>query len=338
MVKIDGSMGEGGGQVLRTSLALSLVTGVPFRIENIRGGRKKSGLLRQHLTAVSAAAEISGAEVVGAEMGGRDLIFLPGKIKPGEYSFSVGTAGSATLVLQAVLPALITADGKSKLVLEGGTHNPFAPPFDFLEKAFLPCLRRMGSKVVCSLQRPGYYPAGGGRFSVAIEPSAKLTHIEINERGELIRRHARAVVSKLPEHIAQRELETVSRILNWRQDELETERVTKASGPGNVLILETHFEHITEVFTGFGELGVAAEDVAEKTSEEVSRYLASGAPVGKYLADQLLLPMAMAGKGSFRTVAPTRHTFTNIDVVRRFLDIDIQCQKLDDTQWQLIIG
>jgi len=324
--------------VLRTSLALSLVTGLPFRIENIRAGRKNPGLLKQHLTAVRAAVEISDAVVTGAEMGSGELTFIPGKVRTGEYVFSVGTAGSATLVLQTVLPALMTADGKSELILEGGTHNPYAPPFDFLEKAFLPCLRKMGPVVKCKLHRPGYYPAGGGRFSVYIEPAEKLAPIEINERGKLTSRHARAIVSRLPEHIAQRELEAVRRILKWRQDELETERVTNASGPGNALILEIHFEHITEVFTGFGERGVTAEDIAARTSEEVMEYLVSGAPVWKYLADQLLLPMALAGKGLFRTVAATKHTVTNIDVIRRFLDIDIQCQRLDEAQWQIAIG
>jgi RNA 3'-terminal phosphate cyclase (ATP) len=144
MIDIDGSEGEGGGQVLRTSLSLSLVTGSPFRIEKIRAGRKKPGLLRQHLTAVQAAAQIGSAEVEGDELGSREIIFRPATVKPGRYTFSVGTAGSAGLVLQTVLPPLLLASGPSELTLEGGTHNPWAPPFDFLSRAFFPLLRRMG--------------------------------------------------------------------------------------------------------------------------------------------------------------------------------------------------
>lgn len=152
---------EGGGQILRTALSLSIVTGESFRIEKIRAGRKKPGLLRQHLTAVQAAAKISGAKIEGADLGSQQLTFKPGKVQPGDYSFAVGTAGSATLVLQTILPALIIGSKPSTLTLEGGTHNPHAPPFDFLQKTFLPILNKMGSKVSAKLERPGFYPAGG---------------------------------------------------------------------------------------------------------------------------------------------------------------------------------
>jgi RNA 3'-terminal phosphate cyclase (ATP) len=161
MLTIDGSQSEGGGQVLRSSLALSLVTGRPFAIENIRAGRKKPGLLRQHLTAVLAAAEVSAAEVEGAALASRRLLFRPGRVRAGDYAFRVGTAGSATLVLQTVLPALLLAEGESTLTLEGGTHNPMAPPVDFLENAYLPLVNRLGPRVKVQLVRPGFYPAGG---------------------------------------------------------------------------------------------------------------------------------------------------------------------------------
>ena len=172
MLTINGSQGEGGGQILRTALAMSLVTGKPFRIVRIRAGRKKPGLLRQHLTAVQAAAQIGQATVEGAAIGSQELTFTPGEIRPGEYRFAVGTAGSATLVLQAVLPALLTAPGLSVLTLEGGTHNPFAPPFDFLHRSYLPLVNRMGPTVEARLERPGFYPAGGGKFVVTVEPAA----------------------------------------------------------------------------------------------------------------------------------------------------------------------
>src|SRR5688572_17114432 len=174
MLIIDGSFGEGGGQILRTSLALSLITGRPFRIEKIRANREKPGLMRQHLTAVKAAGKIGQAEVEGAFIGAKELTFAPGEVVPGDYSFAVGTAGSATLVLQTVLPALITASKPSTLRLEGGTHNPYAPPFDFLARVFLPIVNRMGPNIEATLLRPGFYPAGGGKVNFTIEPAEKL--------------------------------------------------------------------------------------------------------------------------------------------------------------------
>ena len=180
MLTIDGSFGEGGGQILRTALALSLVTGKPFRIDNIRAGRKNPGLLRQHLTAVNAATEISHAEVTGAVIGSRELTFAPGSVESGDYAFAVGTAGSTTLVLQTVLPALLIANGKSQLILEGGTHNPFAPPFDFLEQAFLPLVNRMGPRVTAELERPGLL-SGGRRADAGDRSSlpANLNHLDL---------------------------------------------------------------------------------------------------------------------------------------------------------------
>src|SRR5437867_958993 len=164
MLLIDGSQGEGGGQILRTALGLSLVTGTPIRIEKIRAGRAKPGLLRQHLTAVNAATAIGAVDVEGATLGSQELTFRPGTVKPGEYRFAVGTAGSTGLVLQTVLPPLLTAPGPSTLTLEGGTHNPTAPPFDFLARAFLPLISRMGPSATARLERPGFYPAGGGQM------------------------------------------------------------------------------------------------------------------------------------------------------------------------------
>ena len=204
-ITIDGSEGEGGGQILRTALALSLVTGRPFRIDGIRAGRRKPGLMRQHLTAVQGAAQVSGARVSGGDLGSRTLSFEPSQVRGGEYRLAVGTAGSATLVLQTVLPALLLAREPSRLTLEGGTHNPYAPPFDFLARTFLPILRRMGASIDVRLEMHGFYPAGGGRFAVAIEPCAALGRLSLLERGAT-RVTARAIVASLPETIAKREL------------------------------------------------------------------------------------------------------------------------------------
>ena len=230
LLTIDGSQGEGGGQVLRSSLALSLVTGRPFVIENIRAQRQKPGLMRQHLTAATAAAEVGRAEMQGAEIGSSRLVFCPGRVEPGNYTFSVGTAGSATLVLQTVLPALLAAEGESNLVLEGGTHNPMAPPFDFLAKAYLPLVNRMGPVVEAQLLLPGFYPAGGGRVAVRILPSRQFRRLEMLERGEIAARRVWALLANLPRHIGERECRTIAEKTGWDQSCFAVEQVTGSAG------------------------------------------------------------------------------------------------------------
>jgi RNA 3'-terminal phosphate cyclase (ATP) len=215
LLTIDGSQGEGGGQILRSALALSLVTGRPFRIFHLRAGRARPGLLRQHLCAVRAAAEIGGAVVTGADLGSSELVFEPHTVRSGSYTFAVGSAGSATLVFQTVLPALMLAEETSTLELEGGTHNPAAPPYDFIARAFLPLLGQMGPRVSVTLERPGFYPAGGGRFVATIEPTLKLTPIDLEERGALLSRSASATVAALPRRIAERELARLAERLDW---------------------------------------------------------------------------------------------------------------------------
>jgi RNA 3'-terminal phosphate cyclase (ATP) len=336
-ISIDGSRGEGGGQILRTSLALSLVTGRPVTIGGIRAGRAKPGLMRQHLTAVNAAVEISGAQAAGAAVGSRTLSFAPGAVRAGEYRFSVGTAGSATLVLQTILPALLLADGPTTLVLEGGTHNPWAPPFDFLQEAYLPLINRMGPQVTAELDQAGFYPAGGGRFRVQIQPARELAGFDLCDRGEFVSRQARVLLSKLPEHIAHRELETVRDKLGW--DEATCAIVpVRSVGPGNALVLTINSEHVTEVFCGFGREGVAAEHVARDVVKEVRTYLKANVPVGPYLADQLMLPLGISAMvrdtssqtprgGTYRTVSLTRHSTTHIDLLREFLAVRIDVEK-----------
>lgn len=335
MIVIDGSQGEGGGQILRSSLALSLVTGRPFRIEKIRAGRKKPGLMRQHLTAVEAAAAIGQAEVEGAGIGSQLLVFTPKAINAGKYHFAVGTAGSCTLVLQTILPALLTADAPSEVILEGGTHNPFAPPFDFLAKAFLPLIGRMGPKVSADLHRPGFYPAGGGKFTVSIEPATGLQRLDLLERGAVIKHAARAMVARLPRQIGERELKVVRDRLGWSEACCHVEEAGSSPGPGNILCVEVESEYCTEVFTGFGEVGVRAEKVAKDTVQQVEEYLSAAVPVGPYLADQLLLPMAMAGGGSFRTLSPTRHMTTNAEVIRLFLPVEVEMRQHAPNDWEI---
>jgi RNA 3'-terminal phosphate cyclase (ATP) len=329
LISIDGSQGEGGGQILRSALALSLATGKPFRIERVRAGRDKPGLMRQHLTCVTAACEISDAEAEGDSIGSQTLTFAPGRVKAGAYRFAVGTAGSATLVLQTVLPALMLAEGESVLSLEGGTHNPWAPPFDFLQKSFLPLLGRMGPQVEARLVRPGFYPAGGGAFEVKIRPVPKLAPLSLIERGPFVRRLARACVANLPTSIAKRELVALAKALGLGRDEQCVEEAQGSVGPGNVVMVELESKALVEVVTGFGERGVSAERVAANVAAEARELMASPAPVGRHLADQLLLPCGLCGEGRFRTVAITRHTTTNIDVVTRFLPVRFDITRIE---------
>lgn len=338
VVELDGSQGEGGGQILRSALTLSLVTGKPFHVRNIRAGRKKPGVLRQHLTALQAATEVGSARVKGAALGSAELSFEPETTRSGTFHFSVGTAGSTTLVLQTVLPALVIADGPSTMTLEGGTHNPFAPPFDFLDRVLLPTLGRMGAQVTAKLERPGFYPAGGGRLTVEIHPTPKLARIDLLTRGEILSRRATACVSNLRKSIAEREVKAVGEGLSWKPEWLQVEQIRNATGPGNVLTVEIESEQVTELFTGFGRKEATAEQVAREVVREVREYLAAGVPVGSHLADQLLVPMAVAGGGSFRTVAPTSHTLTNIEIVRSFLDVDIKVEKEDRSVWRVDVN
>jgi RNA 3'-terminal phosphate cyclase (ATP) len=338
MITIDGSEGEGGGQILRTSLALSLVTGQPFRMDRIRAKRQKPGLLRQHLTAVEAAKTVGCADVTGETMNSQVLEFRPGPVTPGNYRFAVGTAGSGTLVLQTVLPSLLTASGPSTLTLEGGTHNPLAPPFDFLARSFMQLIHRMGPTVELELRRPGFFPAGGGRFHARIEPVKRLSHLVLTERGAIQRRRAQVWLSKLSSEVAERELAVVREELRWRVEECEVEVVAHPKGPGNALVLEIESEHVTGIFTGFGDRGRPAEDVAREAIEAAKVWLEADVPVDEYLADQLLLPMALAGGGSFRTTKPSLHSTTNAAVIQRFLPVPIEFRQESDLAWSIMVG
>ncbi|MCW2392431.1 RNA 3'-terminal phosphate cyclase (ATP) [Sphingobium sp. B1D7B] len=317
MIIIDGAEGEGGGQVVRNALALSLVTGEPFHITNIRGRREKPGLMRQHLTAVEAACEIGNVECEGVSIGSSEIVFRPGPVRPGDYHFAVGTAGSTGLVLQTVLMPLLLADAPSHLALEGGTHNMMAPPFEFIERVFLPIVNRMGPRVTAKLVRHGFYPRGGGRIEVTIEP-APLRRIDCIDRGPLRSVSATALFAGLPFDVADRELRTAAKFLSWPEEAFAVRQLPESDGPGNALLLEAAFEHGTEIVTGFGKLGVSAESIAKTAAHRMAGYMASTAFAGPYLADQLLLPFALAKGGSFTTVKPSQHARTAADVIAKF--------------------
>lgn len=334
MITLDGSQGEGGGQILRSSLALSMFTGKSFRIENIRAGREKPGLLRQHLTAVNAAAKICSAKVDGAALGSGSLTFEPGPVKGGEYHFPIGTAGSTTLVLQAILPPLLVADGPSTVSIEGGTHNAAAPPFDFLERSLVPLLNRMGATVSVTLDRAGFFPAGGGRVVARVEPARQLIPLHLPDQIAISHRLCTAVVAAVPGEVAKRELDVVRKSFDWPEPSFRIRQLPDDQGPGNVLMIEVGGDGITELVTAFGERGVRAEAVAESALRELKAYLATGVPVGQHLADQLLVPIAMAGGGSFLTMRPTPHTTTNVQTVGAFLDLDVSLSDCGKGKWR----
>lgn len=319
-VHIDGSQGEGGGQILRSSLSLSALTGRPVEIINIRARRKKPGLLRQHLTAARAVATICGARIEGDALRSDRLWVKPGAIQSGSYRFAVGSAGSASLVCQTVLPVLLAAGGPSEVVFEGGTHNPMAPPFDFLDQVYLPLLRRMGVAVEAELERAGFYPAAGGRFRVRVDPQGQPGPVPPLQRAGQPTISAWTLTANLPGHIAERELEVIREAFGLDR-RAATPRPVKAPGSGNAVCIRIDDGDARELVTAFGQKGVAAERVAADAVAQARAWLGSPAPVGEHLADMLVLLAGLYG-GAFHTGVWSAHARTNVEVVRAFLGAD----------------
>lgn len=314
LLELDGSQGEGGGQILRSALSLSMCLGRPFRIERIRAGRAKPGLMRQHLTCIRAAEAVCGAEVEGAEIGSTAVTFRPGAIRGGDYVFKIGSAGSVMLVLQTILPALLAADTASTMQIEGGTHTFAAPATDFIEHAYLPVLRGIGAEIAMQVERHGFYPAGGGCVRVTVNPG-RMSPLTLLERGETERIEAVVLLRSLPTHIAERELDVVHRRLKVKG---RIHELPSGFGPGNAVVLRACHASITEVAVSLGAHGISAENVANRACDELRAYLAHGAPVGEHLSDQLLLPMLLGGGGVFVTGRPSTHLETNAAVIEAF--------------------
>ena len=327
MMEIDGSQGEGGGQILRSALTLSMITGQPFRLTHIRAGRAKPGLLRQHLVAVQAAAQVCGARTSPVALGAHALEFVPGIIRGGDYRFAIGSAGSSTLVLQTLLPALLHADAPSTVQVSGGTHNPLAPPVHFLQRAYGRMMEKMGARIGIELLRFGFFPAGGGEVRATVQPCARLQPIELLARGERKDGYAESFVAGVPASVAERELERIASGMGWSGKQLRLRGLPAEQGPGNVLLLTLEHEQVTEVFASFGEKSLLAETVAKRLLNEVRRYLKSEAAVGEHLADQLLLPMALAGGGAFTATTISPHALTNADIIARFLPVKIRFEQ-----------
>lgn len=329
MIELDGAVGEGGGQILRSALTLSMITGQPFRISNIRARRAKPGLMRQHLVAVQAAARVSGADVDGAELGSSELRFTPGHIQGGDYHFAIGSAGSCTLVLQAVVLALLHAQEPSTIRITGGTHNVMAPPVQFLQRAYLPLLERMGAQVSLELKRYGFYPAGGGEIVATVQPCTQWRRLSLMERGACVAGFAEAFVAGIAPGIGMRELERIGEAMDWQASQLHLRRLPADQGPGNAVLMTLQYEQVTEVCAGFGARAVRAETVAEHAIAEARAYMDSEAAVGEHLADQIMLPMALGGGGSFTASSISSHAETNAAVISRFLPVSIVFEQGD---------
>ncbi len=328
-VTIDGSRGEGGGQILRTSLALAIITGRKLRMKRIRAGRKKPGLQPQHLACVKAAARISSGSASvpgGGELlpGMQDLEFIPGAGVLPVLEIDIGTAGSTTLLLQTILiPALVSGQAVCAVVT-GGTHNPMAPPFEFLDRVFAPHLRAMGGNLTFTLEQHGFLPGGGGRIVLEVQPS-KLRPIEVLTAGPVVARRATAIVAGIPRHVAERELAMAEERLEKPICEI---REFAKLGPQNLFMAEVELASgARELTTAHGRKGYPAEDVADDALDALEDFLEAGVPVGEHLADQLLLPLAVAGGGTFRCADLSLHATTNIETIQAFLDISIKTEK-----------
>lgn len=334
---IDGSIGEGGGQIFRTSLTLSMCLGLPVHIINIRAKRSKPGLLRQHLACLNAAKEICDAKVQGGDLGSQDIVFVPGKVKPGCYHFVVGSAGSSTLIFQTIVMPLLLTGSKSEITLEGGTHNPMAPTFHFIEQSFLPVLTMMGCSAEAALESYGFYPAGGGKWRVQINPALTLKPLVLVHRARVLGIHVRAVSSRVPAHVTERELRQIAKRCRWSADQLKQEFV-ESVGPGNVVTLTASMVGHCVLFEGFGVKNIPAEKVADKVVDAYRAFDQANVPVCEHLADQLIVPMVLGKGGKFRTTKPSLHLLTNIEVVKKVAKADVIVKELEDQTWEVSVG
>lgn len=333
-IQIDGSQGEGGGQILRTALALSMITGQAFELINIRAGRKKSGLMRQHLVCVQASQQISQAYIEGAELHSQRLYFAPQHVQSGKYQFQIGSAGSTTLVLQTLLPALLLQNEASELTISGGTHNPLAPTADFIEHCFLPCLKKLGIGVDFTLNKAGFFPIGAGEIQVTIQPWLNREKLDLLDSGSLQTIEAFAAVLNLSEEaqISQRELATLNKRLTLNSQQPFH---LKGISQGNTVYVKVEHQHHTQLFTALGEMRKSAEQIANSLAEDVKYYLNSKAAVDEYLADQLLLPLALGQGGRFTAQCISEHTRTQAAMIEKFIDCNIEFIELGQTQFQV---
>jgi RNA 3'-terminal phosphate cyclase (ATP) len=326
-IEIDGSYGEGGGQILRTALALSAILKKPCTLHHIRSKRKNPGLQTQHLEGVEALARITEAETEGVEFGSQKIIFHPKRILPGDYHFEVRTAGSVTLLLQAVFLPLCLAPGTSNVTLVGGTHVPWSPPFHYFSQVLLPAVESMGVSVKAAIEKWGFYPRGGGRIKLKINPVRELKPISLVDRGSLKKVSGLSAISNLPRHVAERQKgQAFNRIQKELKIDPEIAILSDAPslGPGSFLFLSAEYERTIGGFSSLGARGKPAEKVADEAVDSLRDYVASEGCIDPHLADQLVPFMALArGNSSFTTTRMTEHLLTNLWVIEQFLKVKI---------------
>jgi RNA 3'-terminal phosphate cyclase (ATP) len=325
LLELDGSFGEGGGQILRTSLALSLITGKPFHLRNVRAGRSKPGLHPQHLRSVIAAATIGNAKLRGASIGSTDLVFEPKEVVPGKYRFDIGTAGATGLVLHTVyLPLGYRGQTPSEITLTGGTHVTTSPSFHFLDGTWRAYMARAGLHLSLHLDRPGFYPRGGGIVRAFLQPCPHLHGLTLRKRGKGTLTGISAVAG-LDRSIGRRQARRASHLLQRAGHACEIAEESWEGGPGTVVVLRVETDSVPAVFVGLGARGKPAEVVAEEAVEQALAYLNAGdALVDSHSADQLVLPLALAqGASEYHTTEVTLHLTTNIAVIKRFLEREI---------------
>ncbi|MBD1867327.1 RNA 3'-terminal phosphate cyclase [Cyanobacteria bacterium FACHB-471] len=330
MLHIDGSYGEGGGQILRTSLSLAAITGRAIRIDRIRAKREKPGLAIQHLTGVRAAAMLCQAKVVGDRVGSTQIEFTPSQpIQAGQYTFDVaqtvgtGSAGAVTLTLQTVLLPLALTQGESIVTLRGGTFIPWSPPAPYIEQVYLPCLQQMGVQATVKLKAWGWYPRGGGELNLQVSGNGgvgSLQPIHLLERGDLHQVKGLAIATELPSHIPQRMANRAQNLLEQAQLKAQVQpQRERGVGPGTGIFLMAEYEHTRTGFGAVGKIGLPAEEVAAIATQEFLAFHENGAPVDVHLADQLLLPAALALEPSqYRVAEISTHLITNAWVIEQF--------------------
>ena len=334
MIEVDGSQGEGGGQILRSALTLSIITNKALRIHNIRAHRPKPGLRAQHLKAVDAAAAISKADVKGAFLNSDSLIFIPRELRTGRYKFDIGTAGSTSLVLQTIFLPLSMAQSASSIIISGGTHVPWSPNFHYLALHWLEVLLKRGFKAQLTLDLAGYYPQGNGRITATIRPTRRITPLRLTMRGPLRRVYGISSISNLDISIADRQKrQAIQRIQKIGMDTKIKTLNTPSKFKGTSLLLIAEFDskngndYAKCCYFGLGAKGKPAERVADEAVDALEAFLTTDGAIDQFLADQLLLPLAFAsGISEYRTSQVTQHLLTNANVIYLFTQTQINIQ------------
>ena len=328
MVEIDGSQGEGGGQILRTAIGLSAVTGKHVKIFNIRKGRPKPGLQAQHLTGIRSVSEICSGKLEGAQAGSTEVEFIPGKINPGNYRFDVGTAGAVTLVLQTLLIPAIHAEKEITFEITGGTHVNWAPTTGYFRHVFSEYMKILGIKIESETLSYGYYPKGGGRVIAKIFPGS-LKPLKLLERGALLQTEAWSNASHALSNpkVAERQLEAAEKIIPLKKNV----KYVNSLSTGSSITIASKFENCFLGSSSIGERGKSAENVGQEAATLLKKQTDSQATVDEWMSDQILPFLALAkGKSEFVTSELTKHAETNMWVIKKFLDVDFKIDCLEN--------